>query len=78
MARDYGNAQFPIRVSHWKQGLAMGFITPYWGQIPVPLERKIADAFNGNHELVLTKDDLDSLPDALWAKLEPYKDRLFG
>lgn len=76
MARDYGNVQFPIHVSHWKQGFAMGYITPYWKQIPVPLERKISDAYTGDHELILTKADFDSLPDALWATLAPHMNQL--
>jgi len=72
LPRDYSSIELPYHVSHWKQGYAINMIRPCWDKLPYGLATKINDAYTGNHELVITKEDLDTLPDELWDVLKTH------
>lgn len=72
MSRDYSKIALPYTISHWKEGFAINMIRPYWNELPVALAKKINEAYTGSHDLVITKEDLDSLPDKLWNVLKDH------
>jgi hypothetical protein len=72
LGRNYSDIQLPYNLPAWKLRFGYSYITPYWDRIPARTSNKIADAVKGNHDLVLTKEDFDALPNDLWTKLRPY------
>ena len=72
MARNYAGINIPYTLSSWKLRMAMGYIRPYWSQIPAGPANKIANAVNANTDVTFTRKDFDALPDKLWTQVRPY------
>lgn len=69
--RDYSHIPggLPYTLAAWKVRFAIDEIRPYWTQLPYALGKKINDAYRNGSDLVITKDDLDSLSPSLWGVL---------
>lgn len=73
--RDYSKLSLPYTLPAWKVPYAVQMIVHagMWGKLPYNVAVKINDATTHQHDLVVTKADLDSLPDDAWNYL---RDRL--
>jgi hypothetical protein len=69
--RDYSQLPLPYTIASWKVPLAIRMIVDadMWRHLPYELATKINDAAVKRHELVVTRSDLDSLPDDAWEYL---------
>jgi hypothetical protein len=72
LPRDYSGIKLPYHVEHWKQGYAINMIRPYWDKLPYAFATKINEAYTGDHDLVITKADLDTITDELWNVLKAH------
>ena len=70
--RDYSHLALPSTIVAWKVPIAIRMIVDadMWKKLPYGLAVKINDAATGRHDLVVTKADLDSLPDDAWDYLK--------
>jgi len=66
--RDYSKIGLPFTIPHWKLGFAVEEIRPYWNKLPNSFLHKFNDAY-AKGDLVITKEDLDSLSDEMWTVL---------
>jgi hypothetical protein len=70
--RDYSHLQLPYTVANWQLGFALVELRPYWAQIPPKVEKEFDAAYKDGTDWVVTKADLDALPDALWDILKSH------
>ena len=66
MTRDYSKLNLPITVANWELGAVLEEIREYWNMIPHKIETEFVAAYSGGTDWVVTKADLDLLPDNLW------------
>ena len=66
--RDYSKLTLPYTIAAWKVGFAIQTIVQagMWTRLPHGVAVKINDAYSNGRDLVVTKADLDSLPDDAW------------
>ena len=64
--RDYSGINLPITIANWELGAVLEEIRPYWNVIPHKIETEFVAAYNAGTDWVITKNDLDLLPDNLW------------
>lgn len=69
--RDYSGIELPYVIAAWKVGFAIQAIVQagMWSNLPRSVALKINDAYSNGRDLVVTKADLDSLPDDAWEYL---------
>lgn len=70
--RDYSQINLPYVIAAWKVGYAIQMIVQagMWTKLPFEVATKINDAYSHGRDLVVTKTDLDSLPDDAWEYLK--------
>ena len=68
MSRDYSKVPLPYTLPAWKVPFAIDQIVQadMWRRLSYDLAVKINAAANGHHDLIVTKADLDSLPNDAW------------
>ena len=70
-ARDYSQINLPYVVAAWKVGFAIQMIVQagMWEKLPEAIAIKINTAYRNGTDLVVTKADLENLPDDAWEYL---------
>lgn len=65
--RNYGRS-LPYTIPSWELGIVVGALTQndIWNRLPRAVAVKINDARMRGVDLIVTKADLDSLPDSVW------------